>query len=74
MTQCLDDTQVAAHTMKALGIVHGCVVQSEVPKTLIDLVCLRATQINGCAYSIDKHARDLLKDGMSVEKLVLVPG
>jgi AhpD family alkylhydroperoxidase len=29
--------------------------------------------INGCAYCIDMHSRDLLKGGMAVEKLVLVP-
>jgi AhpD family alkylhydroperoxidase len=34
---------------------------------------VRASQINGCAYCIDMHSRDLLKDGLAVEKLVLVP-
>src|ERR1700736_5253175 len=36
-------------------------------------VYLRVSQINGCAYCIDMHSRDLLKGGMAVEKLVLVP-
>jgi AhpD family alkylhydroperoxidase len=43
------------------------------PKDLIDLVYLRVSQINGCAYCIDMHSRDLLKAGLAVEKLVLVP-
>src|SRR4249919_3794897 len=30
------------------------------------------SQINGCAYCIDLHARDLLKVGVAVEKLMLV--
>ncbi|MQR00896.1 carboxymuconolactone decarboxylase family protein [Glaciimonas soli] len=30
---------------------------------LIDLVFLRVSQINGCAFCIDKHARDLIKQG-----------
>jgi AhpD family alkylhydroperoxidase len=42
------------------------------PKQLVDLVFLRASQINGCAYCIDFHLRDLLKGGMAVDKLVLV--
>ena len=42
-------------------------------KSLIDLVYLRVSLINGCAYCIDLHSRDLLKGGMAVEKLVLVP-
>jgi AhpD family alkylhydroperoxidase len=36
-------------------------------------VYLRVSQINGCAFCIDMHSRDLLKQGLSVEKLVLVP-
>jgi AhpD family alkylhydroperoxidase len=40
---------------------------------LVDLVYLRVSQINGCAYCIDMHSRDLLKEGVDVDKLVLVP-
>ena len=39
----------------------------------MDLVYLRVSLINGCAYCIDMHLRDLLKGGTAVEKLVLVP-
>lgn len=58
--------------MKALGAVHSYVRQSGLSQRLIDLVYLRVSQINGCAYCIDMHSRDLLKAGMSVEHLVLV--
>jgi AhpD family alkylhydroperoxidase len=47
-------------------------VRRSLPKQLVDLVFLRASQINGCAYCIDFHLRDLLKGGMAVDKLVLV--
>ncbi|MFL9925785.1 carboxymuconolactone decarboxylase family protein [Herbaspirillum lusitanum] len=43
------------------------------PHALVDLVNLRISQINGCAFCIDMHSRDLLKHGMKVDKLVLVP-
>src|SRR6185436_17067842 len=43
------------------------------PKQLVDLVYLRVSQINGCAYCIHMHSRDLLKSGVAVDKLVLVP-
>lgn len=43
------------------------------PADLVELVFLRVSLINGCAYCIDKHSRDLLKGGMSIDKLVLVP-
>jgi AhpD family alkylhydroperoxidase len=58
--------------MKALGAVYGYVRQSGLPSRLIDLVFLRVSQLNGCAYCIDSHSRDLLKDGLPVEHLVLV--
>jgi AhpD family alkylhydroperoxidase len=59
--------------MKAFGGVHAYVAQSGLPAGLVDLVYLRVSQINGCAYCIDMHSRDLLKGGLAVEKLVLVP-
>jgi len=59
--------------MKALGGVYGYVMQSGLPGPLVDLVYLRVSLINGCAFCIDMHSRDLLKGGMAVEKLVLVP-
>jgi AhpD family alkylhydroperoxidase len=58
--------------MRALGSVHGYVSQSGLPATLIDLVYLRISQLNGCAYCIDMHSRDLLKADVPVEKLLLV--
>jgi AhpD family alkylhydroperoxidase len=58
---------------KAFGGVYVSIQKSGLPKELVDVVYLRVSQINGCAYCIDMHTRDLLKSGMSVEKLVLVP-
>ena len=43
-------------------------------KVLVDLVYLRVSQVNGCAFCIDMHSRDLLKEGVTIDKLVLVPG
>ncbi|MEJ1976187.1 MAG: carboxymuconolactone decarboxylase family protein [Acetobacteraceae bacterium] len=64
MTQRLDYSTVAAAGMKALGGVHVYVSQSGLPTLLVDLVYLRVSQINGCAYCIDMHSRDLIKGGM----------
>lgn len=73
MTHRVDYNAATPAGMKALGGVYRHVTQSGLPKTLVDLVYLRVSQINGCAYCIDMHSRDLLKEGVSVEKLVLVP-
>jgi AhpD family alkylhydroperoxidase len=69
----MDYNKAAAAGMKALGGVYGYVMTSGLPEALVDLVYLRVSQINGCAYCIDMHSRDLLKDGIAIEKLVLVP-
>jgi AhpD family alkylhydroperoxidase len=58
--------------MKGLAAVYGYVCQSGLPSRLVDLVFLRVSQINGCAYCIDAHSRDLLNAGLPVEHLVLV--
>jgi AhpD family alkylhydroperoxidase len=72
MTQRMNYAAAAPDGMKALGSVHGYVSQSGLPATLVDLVYLRVSQINGCAYCIDLHGRDLLKAGVPVEKVLLV--
>jgi len=72
MTHRMDYNAATPAGMKALGGVYRHITQSGLPKTLVDLVYLRVSQINGCAYCIDMHSRDLLKEGVSVEKLVLV--
>ena len=73
MTSRLDYNAATPAGVKALGGVYRHIAQSGLPKVLIDLVYLRVSQINGCAYCIDMHSRDLLNEGVSVEKLVLVP-
>jgi alkylhydroperoxidase family enzyme len=61
MTQRLDYTAIAPAGIRALGSVYGYIVQSGLPRQLVNLVYLRASQINGCAYCIDMHSRDLVK-------------
>jgi AhpD family alkylhydroperoxidase len=62
----------AAAGLKGLGGVHVYISNCGLPKQLIDLVYLRTSQINGCAYCMDLHTADLRKGGMPVEKLMLV--
>ena len=72
MTQRLDYMNVAPAGVKALGGVYGYITQSGLPTQLVNLVYLRVSQINGCAFCIDMHSRDLIKEGFAIEKLVLV--
>jgi len=72
MSKRLDYNQVAPGGAKALGGVYGYVTQSSLPPELVELVYLRVSQINNCAFCLDMHTRDLLKKGVKVEKLALV--
>jgi AhpD family alkylhydroperoxidase len=38
-------------------------------QSLMDLIKLRASQINGCAYCIDMHSKDLRANGESEQRL-----
>ena len=72
MTNRLDYNQIAPNGAKALGGVYGYVMHSGLPGELVDLVYLRVSQINNCAYCLDMHMRDLLKSGVKIEKLALL--
>jgi AhpD family alkylhydroperoxidase len=72
MSKRLDYNQIAPAGAKALGGVYAYVMQSGLPAELIELVFLRVSQINNCAYCLDMHTRDLLKKGVAIEKLALV--
>jgi AhpD family alkylhydroperoxidase len=72
MSARLDYNKLAPAGVKALGGVYGYVTQSGLPPVLVDLVYLRVSQINNCAFCLDMHTRDLLKKGQSTEKLALL--
>jgi AhpD family alkylhydroperoxidase len=72
MSKRLDYNQIAPNGSKALGGVYGYVMQSGLPAELVELVYLRVSQINNCAYCLDMHTRDLIKKGTKVEKIALV--
>jgi AhpD family alkylhydroperoxidase len=73
MINRIDYAKASPEGFKAFGGVYVYLQKSGLPKELIYLVYLRVSQINGCAYCIDMHSRDLLKLGVTVDKLVLVP-
>ncbi len=66
--------QVSAEGARVLGELHTYATSgTNLPDQLVHLVFLRVSQLNGCAHCIDIHTRDLIKGGMTVDKLVLVP-
>jgi len=72
MSHRIDYAKASPDGYKAFGNVYVTLQKSGLPKLLVDLVYLRISQINGCAFCIDMHSADLLKSGLSVDKLVLL--
>jgi AhpD family alkylhydroperoxidase len=72
MTKRIDYSKASPEGYRAFGAVYFSVQKSGLSKELIDLIYLRVSQINGCAYCIDMHSRDLLKLGVAMEKVILV--
>ena len=54
---------------RATLAVSGYLKRSALDPALLDLVALRVSQINGCVYCVDLHARDLRKRGVEERKL-----
>ena len=73
MSKRIDYAKASPEGYKAFGGVYVYLQKSGLSPELVYLVYLRVSQMNGCAYCIDMHSRDLLKLGVAVDKLVLVP-
>lgn len=61
--------KVAPEGNKAFGPLYQYVASCGLDRSLIDLVYLRVSQINGCAYCVDLHWRDALKAGDDPRKI-----
>jgi AhpD family alkylhydroperoxidase len=60
--------------MEALQALSKAAHKTGIPATTLELVNLRASQINGCSVCLQMHARDLRKAGESDEKIDTVAG
>src|SRR5262249_42177416 len=47
-------------------------VEAGIPKTLLDLLRLRVSQLNGCSYCVDAHSRDARDGGEGERRVVLI--
>jgi AhpD family alkylhydroperoxidase len=56
--------------MKAMMALENATASLGLEKSLLELVKLRASQINGCAFCVDMHANDARKAGESERRLM----
>ncbi len=65
--------EVAPDAMKAMLALENYVSGSGLEKSLMELVKMRASQINGCAFCLDMHSRDARKHGETEQRLYVLP-
>lgn len=69
MEQRLDYYKASPAAIKAMLGLEERIGKSGLEKPLVELVRLRASQINGCAYCVDLHTTDARKGGENDRRL-----
>jgi AhpD family alkylhydroperoxidase len=72
MTQRLEAAQVAPQAYQTMLGMENYVRQSGLEHALLELVKLRASYMNGCAYCIDMHTKDARAEGETEQRLYAV--
>jgi len=72
MKQRLEYYGLAPELFEPLVKLEEALAKSSLGKPLVELVKIRASQINGCAYCLDMHLRDARAAGMPEQKLDVV--
>lgn len=57
---------------KAMYALEGYLATTQLTKTHKELIKIRASQINGCAFCIDMHTKDALKYGETAQRIFLL--
>ncbi|WP_127104223.1 carboxymuconolactone decarboxylase family protein [Pararhodobacter zhoushanensis] len=73
-TSRISPQEVSPEVYKAIAAVDQKLYSSSLGKPLIELVKVRISQINGCAFCLDMHSQAAIKAGVSERKLFLLAG
>jgi AhpD family alkylhydroperoxidase len=68
----LNDNELGAKIGKRFAGTSLAIMQSSLPKSTLELVELRASQINGCGFCADAHAKELAAAGEPAVRINLV--
>ena len=72
MESRLDYQRIAPGAVQAMLALEAYVRQSGLERSLVHLIKIRASQINGCAFCLDMHTREARADGESEGRLYLL--
>ncbi|WP_374442360.1 carboxymuconolactone decarboxylase family protein [Epilithonimonas sp.] len=72
MEKRINISKTDSQAYKAMLGLEGYLAQSGISKTIKELIKIRASQINGCAYCLDMHTKDAIKYGETAERIFLI--
>lgn len=72
MANRINISKTKPEAIKGLMVIGGYLAHSTLDKKLKELVKIRASQINGCAYCIDMHTQDARKLGETEKRIYLL--
>ncbi len=68
----VDFRRVFPEAMRAMAGLEEAVHESSLEPELLELVKMRASQLNGCAYCLDMHSKDARARGESEQRLYVL--
>ena len=68
----LNPREAAPEAMNAMSRLHGFVRNCGLEHNLLELIKLRASQVNGCAWCMDMHTKELRAAGETEQRLYLL--
>src|ERR1700751_3652025 len=72
MTSRMNYVKAAPEVLQAMLRLSETLLHSGLDEELVTVITLRASQINGCAYCIDMHWKDLEAAGVNEQKLYML--
>lgn len=72
MSTRININNVAPQAYKAMMGLEMYLANVEISKSLKELIKIRASQLNNCAYCIDMHTKDALKNGETNQRIFLL--
>src|SRR5437899_9478133 len=68
----VNNLEVGTGAVQAMLKLSGYVAQSGLEQSLLGLLEFRVSQINGCAYCLDMHSKDLRAEGETEQRLYMM--
>jgi len=72
MEHRLNSYEKGQRALKAMYGLNGYLANCTIEQSLLNLISFRVSQINGCAYCLDMHSKDLRAAGESEQRLYML--